>query len=139
MPGREVDIDDADGRITQHIALEGVALDGEPADGTYRPRELAHVPHLWLLLILSADIHYRRFIKLFDCSGGSRAMRRNYGTIQPASPACFAVRMVAAGRGRFSFASESSSRREVLAGGMSDVTYSTKSASLTSSVYRSHA
>ena len=34
---------------------------------------------------------------------------------------------------------ESSSRREVLAGGMSDVTYSTKSASLTSSVYRSHA
>jgi len=37
------------------------------------------------------------------------------------------------------FASESSSRREVLAGGMSDVTYSTKSASLTSSVYRSHA
>jgi hypothetical protein len=46
--------------------------------------------------------------------------------------------MAAAGRG-FSFASESSSRREVLAGGMSDVIYSTKSASLTSSVYRSHA
>src|SRR6266850_5347504 len=109
MPGREVDIDDADGRITQHIALEGLALDGEPADGTYRPRELAHVPHLWLLLILSADIHYRRFIKLFDCSGGSHAMRRNYGTIRPPLLRSFAFVRSAPVRGGFSLAADPSS------------------------------
>jgi hypothetical protein len=43
VPGRDVDIDDAHRRISQHIILEDLALDGETADGTYRPEELAHV------------------------------------------------------------------------------------------------
>jgi hypothetical protein len=40
---------------------------------------------------------------------------------------------------RFAAGNPALFKSEVLAGGMSDVTYSTKSASLTSSVYRSHA
>jgi hypothetical protein len=45
MSGRDVHIDDAHRRITQHVTLEGLALDSDPADGTYRPEELAHVPY----------------------------------------------------------------------------------------------
>jgi hypothetical protein len=44
MPGREVHIDDAHQRITQHVALEGLALDSDPADATYRPEEFTHAP-----------------------------------------------------------------------------------------------
>ena len=47
MPSRDVNIDDAHRRITQHIALEGLALDRDPADGTHRPEEPAHMPYLW--------------------------------------------------------------------------------------------
>jgi hypothetical protein len=52
----DVNIDDARRRIPQHIALEGLALDRDPADGTDRPRELAHASHPWLLLISSGEI-----------------------------------------------------------------------------------
>jgi hypothetical protein len=55
----DVDIDDAHRRIPQHVALEGLALDRDPADGTDRPRELAHMPYLWFLLISYADINER--------------------------------------------------------------------------------
>jgi hypothetical protein len=51
VPGRDVDIDDARRRITQHVAFEDLVLDGETADGTYRPGKLAHAPNPWLLLI----------------------------------------------------------------------------------------
>ena len=43
-------------RITQHITLQGLALDRDPADGTDRPEEFAHAPDPWLLLILSAEM-----------------------------------------------------------------------------------
>jgi hypothetical protein len=42
VPRRDIHIDDPRRRITQHIALEGLALDSEPADGTGRPEKLAH-------------------------------------------------------------------------------------------------
>src|SRR5215831_19430229 len=50
-PGRDVDIDDAHRRITQHIILEGLALDGESVDRTHRPEKFAHA----LYPIASAD------------------------------------------------------------------------------------
>jgi hypothetical protein len=56
MPRRDVHIDDAHRRVTQHIRLEGLALDGEPADGTHRPEELAHASYPWRLLISSGEI-----------------------------------------------------------------------------------
>jgi hypothetical protein len=56
VPSWDVNIDDAHRRIPQHIALEGLALDRDPADGTDRPRELAHASYPWLLLISSGEI-----------------------------------------------------------------------------------
>src|SRR5580704_9438518 len=56
MPCRNVHIDDAHRRITQHIALEGLALDRDSADGTDRPGELAHASYSWRLLISSGEI-----------------------------------------------------------------------------------
>jgi hypothetical protein len=52
MFGRDVDIDDARRRITQHVALEGLALDRDAADGTHRPEKLPHKSYPQLLLIL---------------------------------------------------------------------------------------
>jgi hypothetical protein len=56
MSSRDLHVDDAHRRIPQHIALEGLAPDRDPADGTDRPRELAHASHPWLLLISSGEI-----------------------------------------------------------------------------------
>src|SRR5580704_3473713 len=56
MRCRNVHIDDAHRRITQHIALEGLALDRDSADGTDRPGELAHASYPWRLLISSGEI-----------------------------------------------------------------------------------
>src|SRR6267378_2810861 len=56
MPGRNIHIHDARQRITQHVTLEGLAFDGDPADGTDRPEECAHASYPRLLLVLSADI-----------------------------------------------------------------------------------
>jgi hypothetical protein len=56
MPSRDVHIDGAYRRVTQHVTLEGLALDSDPADGTHRPKEPAHASYPWLLLIFSADI-----------------------------------------------------------------------------------
>jgi hypothetical protein len=52
MPGRDIDVDNSRRRITQHIALQGVALDGDPTDRTCRAEKLAHVAHPWFLLTL---------------------------------------------------------------------------------------
>jgi hypothetical protein len=38
----DVDIDDARRRITEHVALEGLAFDGDTGHGARRPEELAH-------------------------------------------------------------------------------------------------
>jgi hypothetical protein len=59
MPSRDVDIDDASRWITQHIALEGLALDREASDRTRRPGKLAHVPYFWFLVISQARINER--------------------------------------------------------------------------------
>ena len=56
MPSRDVHIDDAHRRITQHITLEGLALDSDAANRTHRPEEFAHASYPWLLLISPADI-----------------------------------------------------------------------------------
>jgi hypothetical protein len=63
MPGWDVNIDDAYGRIPEHIAVKGLALDRDPADGTYRPEELAHASYPWLLLILPA---FHQALRLFE-------------------------------------------------------------------------
>jgi len=42
MPSRNVDIDGAQRRVTKHITLQGLALDGDSADGTLRPEKPAH-------------------------------------------------------------------------------------------------
>jgi hypothetical protein len=62
MPSRDVDIDDARQRITQHIALECLAIAGEAAGGAHRPRRT----YACVLPSLSADVirrhNCRRFI-----------------------------------------------------------------------------
>jgi hypothetical protein len=52
MIRRDVHIHGARGRITQHITLEGMALDGDSADRTHRAEEFAHPPLPPILLIL---------------------------------------------------------------------------------------
>src|SRR5438477_6370233 len=47
MPSRNVHVDDAHRRITEHITLEHLALDGDPADRTHRPQKLAHASYSW--------------------------------------------------------------------------------------------
>jgi hypothetical protein len=42
MPGRNIDIHGADRRIAQHVAVECLALDREPADRTDRPEKPSH-------------------------------------------------------------------------------------------------
>ena len=59
MASWDVNIDDARRRIPQHIALEGLALDGDTTNGTRRPGKLAHVPYLWFLVISQVDINER--------------------------------------------------------------------------------
>jgi SAM-dependent methyltransferase len=52
VSGWRVNVGDVYRRITQHIRLEGSALDGEPADGADRTEELAHA----LYPLASADL-----------------------------------------------------------------------------------
>ena len=51
MPCRDVHIDDAHRGITEHVALEGFALDDDATNGTHRPEN-------WrmLLPLASADL-----------------------------------------------------------------------------------
>ena|SRR5271170_3441328 len=50
MPSRDVHIDDAHRRISQHINLEDLALDRDAANRAHRPEELAHALYPRLLL-----------------------------------------------------------------------------------------
>ena len=43
VSGRNVYIDGARGRITEHVGLERGALDGDAAEGSRRPGKLAHI------------------------------------------------------------------------------------------------
>ena len=52
MSRRDVDVDGARRRIAEHVVLEGLALDGDAADGTRRPEKLAHLcPRLLRLVV----------------------------------------------------------------------------------------
>src|SRR5947209_1907897 len=62
MPSRNVHVDDAHRRITEHVTLKGLALDNDPGDGTHQPKELAHASYPGLLLILLADMVFPRSI-----------------------------------------------------------------------------
>ena len=45
MPSRDIHIDQVHRWITQQISFEGLALDGDPADGTDRAEELARTSY----------------------------------------------------------------------------------------------
>ena len=52
MSRREVHIHGARRRVTEHVVLEGLALDRDAADGTRRPEKLAHLcPRLLRLVV----------------------------------------------------------------------------------------